>query len=213
MPSTLMHLALAEIVYQGIKDKLNIDKIQFFVGNILPDEARDKGKSHYRVISSVNSYLLPDMEIVKKELFDKNDPIKLGAYCHLYLDYHFFEDYAFDLFIFDKDNNKIINKKNGLEWETKEFWSPRVFYSSYSELNQLILNDKLVDLNDIYKMPRILPFIGNEGFDIRRERNWKDEVLSFIDEKREYTGKILEYKPSIDLIKKVADELIKEITK
>ncbi len=211
MPGTLMHLALGTKVYQGIKNELNIDKIQFLSGNILPDEAGDKTKSHYRIPCSVNSYMLPDMEEVKRTLFDKNDPVKLGSYCHLYFDYHFFEDYAFNLFIFDKDNDKITVKKNGLSWQTKEFWSPHVFYSAYGELNHFILNDGLVDLEDIYKMPKILPYVGNDRFDVRREKNWKDEILAFIENELEYTGKILEYEPIVNLINDLASKLIKEI--
>lgn len=211
MPGTLMHLALAQRVYQGIKEKLSIDKIQFFIGNIMPDEARDKGKSHFRAPSSVDGYALPNIELIKKELFHKNDPIKLGCYCHLFFDYHFFEDYAFDLFIFNKEKGKIISKKTGEEWENKEFWSPRVFYSSYSVLNKPILEKGLVDLQDIYKMPQILPFMNDDRFDLRRDKNWKSEILSFLENEGEYTKNVLEYEKVVEVLNKTADMLIQEI--
>ena len=212
MPGTLMHLALAQRVYQGIKEKLSIDKIQFFIGNIMPDEARDKTKSHFRVPSSVDGYCLPSIELIKKELFDKNDPIRLGCYCHLFFDYHFFEDYAFSQFIFDKEKGKITSKESGEEWEHKEFWSPRVFYSSYSVLNTPILKDGLVDLDDIDKMPEILPFINDERFDVRRDKTWKSEIYSFLNNKHEYTKCVLEYARCKEIIEKTAQMLVDEIT-
>ena len=54
MPGSLMHLALAKMVYEGIKD-LGIDQTQFYIGNILPDEAGDKTASHFRVPCPIQS--------------------------------------------------------------------------------------------------------------------------------------------------------------
>lgn len=210
MPGSLMHMAFAEIVYEGLKE-LKIDKTEFLIGNILPDEAGDKTMSHYRVPCSVDSYKLPDMVKVKNELFDLKDPIKLGCYCHLYFDYHFFEDYAFDLFRWDKKENTVTNKRNGLSWQTEEFWSPRVFYSAYGEFNHLILKDGYVNLEEVFKMPRILPFVGNVRFDNRRKVIWIDELNYFIEHELTYTGNVLEYEPSMAVLKKIANNLIREI--
>lgn len=205
-----MHLALAKMVYEGVKD-LGIDQTQFYIGNILPDEAGDKTASHFRVPCSVSSYKLPQMDLVKGELFNIGDPIKLGAYCHLYFDYHFFEDYAFGLFIWDEEKETVTNKKNGLCWPTKEFWTHRVFYTAYGEFNHPIINAGLVDLDDIFKMPEPLPLIGYSRFDSRREYTWKKELIYFIEHELTYTGRIMEYEPCIEVLKKIANDLIKEI--
>ena len=154
---------------------------------------------------------MPSIELIKKELFIKTDPVRLGCYCHLFFDYHFFEDYAFSQFIFDKENGKITSKETGEEWGNKEFWSPRVFYSSYSVLNTPILKDGLVDLQDIYKMPEILPFINDERFDARRDKTWKSEILSFLENEGEYTKNVLEYEKVVEVLNKTADMLIQEI--
>jgi hypothetical protein len=45
MPSTLLHLAFAELVYPSF----DIDHINFLSGNLIPDETADKKVSHYRV--------------------------------------------------------------------------------------------------------------------------------------------------------------------
>lgn len=207
-----MHMAFANIVYEGIKD-LKLDKTEFMIGNILPDEAGNKKLSHYRVPSRVLSYELPDMEMVKKDLFDLRNPILLGCYAHLYFDYHFFEDYAFALFDWDDEKDRVTNLKNGLSWTRGEFWTWNVFYSAYGEFNHLILRDKLVDLNEIYKMPRILPFLDNFRFDKRRKTIWIDELQYFIENELTYTGNILEYEKSMESLKRIAKELIDEILK
>ena len=110
MPGTVMHLTLGQMVYKGIKE-LGLDKTEFLNGNILPDEAQDKGASHYRVPSTVKGYMLPDMDTVKEELLRLDDSYKLGAFCHLYFDYHFFEDYLFPMFIWEYENDKITKKR------------------------------------------------------------------------------------------------------
>ena len=48
MPGILYHLTFAEEVYKSLGKKLKIDKIDFMAGNLIPDLAIDKKKSHYR---------------------------------------------------------------------------------------------------------------------------------------------------------------------
>lgn len=208
MPGTVMHLALAQMVYAGI-ESIGLDKIKFLSGNILPDEAVDKEMSHYRSESSVKMYRLPHMAEVKRELFDLNDPYKLGAYCHLYFDYHFFEDHLFHKFLWDDD--KVISKKTGKAWQIKDFWSRPVFYSSYGALNHFFINDGYLNMEDVQKMPEPLPYIGNERFDNRRDKTWKKELFYFLEIPHEYTGEILEYEEAKELMRKIANDLIEEI--
>ena len=210
MPGTIMHLTLGQMVYEGIKD-LNLNKIEFLSGNILPDEAADKGESHYRAPSSVEGYMLPHMETVKKELFTLTSPYKLGAFCHLYFDYHFFEDYLFPMFIWEHNNDKITSKETGESWSTKEFWSRSVFYSAYGELNHPIINSGLINMADVEEMPELLPYMESSRFDNRREQNWKRELKTFIETEHTYTGKILDFNKTVDLIKKIAEDLIEII--
>lgn len=99
MPGILYHLSFAEEVYRNLPSNLQIDKVKFMSGNLLPDLAIDKQKSHYRKEASLKGFYIPEMEIVKKELYIPKNPIKFGMYCHLYLDYHFIEDFLIHEFI------------------------------------------------------------------------------------------------------------------
>ena len=109
MPGILYHLSFAEEVYRKLSLTTKIDKIRFMAGNLIPDLATEKSTSHYQIEASINSFFIPDMEIVKKELFSQEDELKLGMYCHLFLDYYFIEHYLIPSFIWDLENNKITN--------------------------------------------------------------------------------------------------------
>ena len=210
MPGTIMHLTVAQMVYEGIKD-LELDKMKFLMGNILPDEAADKERSHFRVRSSVERYMLPHMGKVKEELFRLNDPYRLGAYCHLYFDYHFFEDYLFKMFIWDSENDLVISKQNGISWQTDKFWSRSVFYSAYGAINHPIIDMGLINMEDVGNMAEPIPHIGNERFDARREKTWKTELYEFLESKPQYTGEIIELDPTVEFMRKIANDLIEEI--
>ena len=95
MPGIIYHLAFAEEVYRHLAKKNAVNQLEFFSGNLIPDlvVAENKNKSHYRVPASVQGFVVPNMEAVKKDLYDLNNSLKMGMYCHLYLDYHFFETF------------------------------------------------------------------------------------------------------------------------
>ena len=88
MPGLLIHFAFIEELYR-IAPCLTLDKIRFMSGSLIPDLAKNKNLSHYRREASSKGFFVPEMEAVRKDLFVPNDPIKLGMFCHLYLDYHF----------------------------------------------------------------------------------------------------------------------------
>jgi hypothetical protein len=60
-------------------------------------------------------------------------------------------------------------------------------------------------------MPQILPFINDDRFDLRRDKNWKSEILSFLENEGEYTKNVLEYEKVVEVLNKTADMLIQEI--
>lgn len=59
----------------------------FFIGNILPDLATDKGKSHYK-IRNQNGWKIPNLDQVFEELsaIAITNPYYAGIICHLILD-------------------------------------------------------------------------------------------------------------------------------
>ena len=86
MPGIIYHLSFAEEVYRNINKPIN--NVEFFSGNLIPDLVIDKKLSHYRIPASTPGFEVPDMGVVKSNLYDINNAINIGMYCHLYLDYH-----------------------------------------------------------------------------------------------------------------------------
>ena len=212
MPGILYHLSFAEEVFR----KLNIrhcNKADFMSGNLIPDFAVDKQKSHYRIKASVEGFYIPDLTEAKKELFTFDDVIKLGMYCHLYLDYHFIETFLIPEFIWDSENMKVINPRNNKQWDVKTFFSHDGMYGSYTEINQLLLRDGHVSISSVDKIPAVLPNTGLSIFDTRIEKLWKDELDSYLKQKKEYTGEIFDYNRLWNCIERIAMQFVNEVSK
>ena len=208
MPGTLMHIAFGKMVYEllGIKA---LNKTEFLLGNLLPDEALDKDKSHYRLKAHESGYLLPDLASAEEELFKIDEPLKLGAYSHLYFDFHLLKDKLFDSFLWQ--DGYAISKRNGMRWTTEEFFSREVFYTSYGELNSLFIRDGLVDLEEINRLPEPIPTAGIEALDTRRAKTWRRELFEFLSYEHKYTGTILDYGETVQAMKQISSTLAEKI--
>ena len=114
MPSIASHMAVASLVNK----ELNINKIEFFKGNLLPDII-DKEDSHKRIKGTY--YCIPDIDYFIKYL-DLSNPLYLGYLSHLLLDKYYLEEY---IPYYDKDKNVFATKK---------------IYSDYNIMNESILN-------------------------------------------------------------------------
>lgn len=195
MPGILYHLTFAEEVYRHIEGK--VDKKEFFAGNLIPDIALNKKKTHYRVPSTLKCFEVPNLEEVKKDLLNEIDSIKVGMYCHLYLDYYFIEKFLIPEFEWDEKNMKVRSLNTENEWRIEDFFAQPskggILYKGYSEINQLLIKNKNVKQETINMIPEILPNTGMETFDIRRDKKWKEELESYLKEDVVYTGKILDY--------------------
>ena len=209
------HVFWANEVYRLYSQKMKLDKILFLAGNQIPDLATDKKQSHYRKGASVEGLWVPDMELVKKDLFVPEDPVKLGMYSHLYLDYHFIEEFLIPEFVWDVKNRKVINPRNGKEWDAGTFFSPKSdsgMYAAYNEINPLLLRDDYISRSTIEEIPELLPETGIPVFDARREKTWKEELKGYLAKPKEYTGDIFDYDRLCDFIKRLAIKFVKEVT-
>ena len=195
MPGIMYHLSFAEEVYRLANPEM--DKVAFFSGNLIPDLATDKKLSHHRTSASVNGFFVPDMKLVKSELFDLGNPIKLGMFCHLYLDYRFIEDYLIPEFIWDKENMRVINPRNGNSWSVAEFFAKPaqggILYNGYTQINKRLLEDGHVNFDTLKMLPDILPDTGIPVYDSRREKTWREELNGYLSEDAPYTGEALDY--------------------
>lgn len=212
MPGIIYHLAFAEEVYRHMENK--IDKVEFFSGNLIPDLVLDKKVSHYRIPASLVGCEVPDMNIVKSELYDKNSPIKLGMFCHLYLDYHFIETYLIPEFTWDTKNKQVTNPRNGKRWSFSQFFaSPSkggIMYQGYTQINKLMFVDKHIKMETINMLPDILPLTGLPVFDNRREMTWREELNGYLAEDAPYTGEFLDYERLWSSISSIADKFVTE---
>lgn len=214
MPGMLHHLVFAEEVYRKLKDILLLDEINFMAGNLIPDFAKaDKQKTHYRMKASNGVLWVPNLKLVKKDLYIPEDSIKFGMYSHLYLDYYFFENFLIPSFIWNKEEQKVISKKNNNQWDTNEFFSRKVLYKGYSEINFCIIKEKCITLEKIQEIPEILPNTGLPIFDERISTTWKQELKYYLEKNVNYTGEIFDYSKFLSFIQETAKQLAEEIKK
>ena len=153
MPGILYHLSFAEEVYRKLAPVMPLDKVSFMAGNLIPDLATDKKRSHYRKKASVDGFFVPEMELVRRDLFVPKDSVKFGMFCHLYLDYYFIEEFLIPEFIWDVETMRVINPRNNKEWDVKTFFSHSGMYGSYTEINQLLVRDGHVSVSTIEEIP------------------------------------------------------------
>lgn len=213
MPGILYHLSFAEEVYRKLAPVMPLDKVSFMAGNLIPDLATDKKQSHYRKKASVDGFFVPEMELVKKDLFVPEDSVKFGLFSHLYLDYYFIEEFLIPEFIWDVKTMRVINPRNGKQWDVKTFFSPSGMYGSYTEINQLMVRDGRISLSTVEEIPEILPNTGLAVFDARREKTWKAELEEYLAQKKEYTGEIFDYNRLWNCIERIATQFVEEISK
>lgn len=212
MPGILFHLSFAEKVYRKLEPVKQLDKVRFFEGNIIPDLATDKQKSHYRREASSEGFFVPEIRLAKKELLLPEDSIKFGMYCHLYLDHYFIEDFLIPQFIWNAKEMKVTNPKNNKQWDVKTFFSHSGMYGSYTEIDQLMLKDGKISVDTIKQIPEFLPRTGLSVFDERRQKTWKKELEEYLNEEKDYTGEIFEYNELLSCIERIATQFIEEIS-
>ena len=213
MPGILYHLSFAEEVYRKLAPVMPLDKVSFMAGNLIPDLATDKKQSHYRKKASVDGFFVPEMELVRRDLFVPKDSVKFGMFCHLYLDYYFIEEFLIPEFIWDVETMRVINPRNNKEWDVKTFFSHSGMYGSYTEINQLLVRDGHVSVSTIEEIPEILPNTGLTVFDARREKTWKAELEEYLAQEKEYTGEIFDYNRLWSCIERIANQFVEEISK
>ena len=213
MPGILYHLSFAEEVYRKLAPVMPLDKVSFMAGNLIPDLATDKKQSHYRKKASVDGFFVPEMELVKRDLFVPEDSVKFGMFCHLYLDYYFIEEFLIPEFIWDVETMRVINPRNNKEWDVKTFFSHSGMYGAYTEINQLMVRDGHVSISTVEEIPAILPNTGLTVFDARREKTWKAELEEYLAQEKEYTGEIFDYNRLWSCIERIATQFVEEISK
>jgi hypothetical protein len=214
MPGIILHLTFGKMVSQYIEKKnidIDLNLSDFYAGCLIPDLAIDKKASHYRIRLPHSRLQVPELHLVMKDLLVKDDALKLGMYCHLYLDHYFIKDFLITEFIWDFEKMEVTNPRTGKVYEYDEFISKNGFYSAYTEINHKLITDGYVDINLINSIPTILPQTSLPIFDSRREKTWREELDYYLVQNAPYTGTFLDYHKLMKFIEKTAKQFIKDI--
>ena len=213
MPGILLHLYFAEEVCKHMESIVSMDKLTFLAGNLIPDLALNKQESHYRRGASIEGFVVPDLDWVRRDLFCFSNPVKFGMFCHLYLDYYFIEEFLIPEFVWDVPNGKITNPRNNKVWDKSVFFSKAGMYRAYTEVNNVLLADGKISYDLLNMIPEVLPPTGIAVYDVRREKTWKKELDEYFMESAEYTGDIFDYYRLCKFMEKIALKLTEEVSK
>lgn len=81
----------------------------------------------------------------------------------------------------------------------EQVFGKRGIYGDYTKMNPLILNLGLVKVSTIESIPEILPMVGIEEMDCRKEKTWKQELHGFFREEVDNYG-ILDFNEILNLL-------------
>lgn len=126
MPSIAAHFAFTKLIL----DDLNVDKEQFYKGNILPDII-DCKDSHFKIEGK--HFLIPDIDFYIQSS-DLSRDINKGYLSHLLLDKYFLEEFV-PIFLANYDKRTLF--------------SPNMMYNDYSNINMLLVEKYGIDVNYI----------------------------------------------------------------
>lgn len=202
MPGYCYHFYFSKLVFQYATEykKTISNESLFYQGNILPDIVTNDWKScvHMkRELQEYKGFEIPDLLFIRKQLLrDLSNPLALGIYAHLYLDARFITEFLIPNFIWDYENEVIINPKTGYTATIEEFFGYQNFglYAAYTSINPMLMRDyHLQEIVD--RMPEELAMTGIPLFDEHRKSyiTWKQELQGYLKKYIPYTGKILEY--------------------
>lgn len=216
MPGIMCHLVFATNVLENMNLKEILqNKQDFFAGNLIPDltiDMRTKSKTHYYVPSEINNWFkIPNLEQARKTLKILEDPVKLGCFCHLYLDYHFIKEFLLEEFSFNNNTGIVENIQTGAKWKIENFWD--ALYNGYTEVNTKLISDGIISMEFINSIPSNLPDVQGEefyNFNNRREITWKEELYGYLSKKLPYEGKTFNYDRLCKFVNNTAIKFLEE---
>ncbi len=208
MPGILSHALFGDMVYRKLPNSIFLSKTDFLAGNLIPDLNKDKSLSHYYMLTGIDGLFIPNLELAKKELLDLPNSLKLGMFCHNYLDYYFIKDVLIPKFKWDSEHNMVTNRINGKTWSIQDFFSQAGLYGFYTKSNQLILKKQLISLISIAAIPKILPLSGMPNFDCRQDQTWLDELNGYLSQNIDYTGEVFKVEFLWSFIEKKSDDFV-----
>lgn len=177
MPGLLYHLACGNLVCKSMSQ---LEYEPFMLGNLIPDLAQDKFKSHYRIKHFSSNWKVPDLVAASRNLLYKNDPVLAGVYCHLLLDNFFIDSWLSKNYQLSKDDAKVMRTYGCSEvWPVETFLSEQGLYGCYSKFNLSLITDGYIP-DYIFNLKEQPPLTGFSCFDERSDRNWRKELEKYL---------------------------------
>ncbi|MBQ9029724.1 hypothetical protein IJ114_03085 [Candidatus Saccharibacteria bacterium] len=224
MPGVLHHYFFATEVFRQTEQVLQqktapegpifsskaLNREDFFLGNVLPDLAKDKELTHFKDDSWIAvGFRVPNLREAKKELaLASNQSLAYGAFAHLFLDQKFIEFFVWPRFEFRWDEDRITCKRTGKVYSVSEFFSPNGLYFGYSELNGAILDKGLIDCKYVHSLPDWPKQLGIERFDTWREESWREELNRYLLDLVETSGTVFLAAEFVQFIRSTATDFI-----
>jgi hypothetical protein len=161
MPNISAHMAIAKRACE----KINIDKENFYKGNLLPDLYDDKVKSHFKIQGT--KFMIPNIDEALKKL-DCKDSLYLGYISHLLLDKYYYEEYLpkYDLSLYEDNilykDYDVINKDIINHFKIDKEYLKNILKDFPDEIN----NKKLISIISYldYNMEKKLIVLNKKDF-------------------------------------------------
>ena len=183
MPSIASHFVVAKLVGK----RLNIQSVDYYRGNILPDII-DLENSHFKVKGTY--CMIPDIKYYLENYKLDND-LNIGYLVHLLLDKYFLEEYV------------LKNIKN---YKEINLFSPELLYNDYTNMNYLLIMKFKLDINYLNEVMKDFKVNLNKD-------KYKLNVDSINNMKVYDTLKYIDFKKFTRFLKDVAIKIADDINK
>lgn len=172
MPGFLLHLTAAQMFLKSLSEtdplRLQSDlQNAFYIGNLLPDTASDKTRSHFRNPEYLDRMIVfPQPEKFREKYRERmGEPLYLGYYLHLYIDKVFLSRYLPEIAEyldsagceneFRKNIQTVRLKKSGELIPIDRYLSDEYYYGDYTKMSTWLCHQ--------YHLPESLQPIFNTG--------------------------------------------------
>lgn len=153
MPGYIMHLAEGKCIEAYLAERgarfSKEEELLFTAGLLLPDTKRKKEKvtSHFWNPRDTDKLAIPpDLSLFLAEYGERlGEPLMLGYYAHLHLDWRFVDVFWPENFLFlnDAGEERVLQKEitqvrlsgKGQTVPVEEFYSKKWYYGDYSRMN------------------------------------------------------------------------------
>ena len=224
MPGMVEHLYYAQLIYHSLssrsttkllrngdvqlqteyKQKLNRER--FMLAEILPDMARSRDDSHFRIhLSKAQGIRVPSLDTLSSAVAFRVDwSMRMGVYAHLFLDRTFIVNFLVPRFEWEALEGQIFSKASGKVFTRRNFFSEEGLYSAYAEATKILVESGKLKMKSIRNLPKVLPEIGVEALDNIVSEPWRDRIEWYVAHSKSRTDSLFSADEYISFIENQA---------